>query len=132
MHDPPRVRSATSFWPAMGSPATGVAILRGALGRGGDTIALRELNLEVSRFGQPPYRIHGRAAAGPSVASGAARSVGAADPSPTQTRRDPASRAIVATTVIPLRAKIMMQGIPRKASAKRECTSYGDSALFRG
>jgi hypothetical protein len=53
MQEPPRERSATSFCPATGSPLKGAEILRCALGAGGDTIAVREVNFEASRVGQP-------------------------------------------------------------------------------
>jgi len=65
------VRSATSFSPIEEFPSTGLVILRGAAGAGGDLIAARELNFEVSRVGQPGYRTHGWAEAAPSIAIGA-------------------------------------------------------------
>src|SRR6266851_6316990 len=73
MQEPPRVRSATSFSPIAGFPSTGLLILRGSAGTGGDLIAARELNFKVSRVGQPGYRTHGWAEAAPSMAIGARR-----------------------------------------------------------
>src|ERR1700741_510582 len=71
MHEPPRDRSATSFCPAAASAVSGPASLRGAEGIGGDTNAVSELNLDVSRVGHPADRLHGLAEASPSIATGA-------------------------------------------------------------
>src|SRR5262249_33124889 len=70
-HEPPRVRSATSFWPLAASPVTGPSSFFGAVGAGGDAFGLASgFNADVSRGGQPAWRFHGDGAASPGASSG--------------------------------------------------------------
>src|SRR5215213_5795154 len=99
MQDPPRVRSATSLAPTSGFPTIGPAILRGSAGTGGDLIAAKLLNLELSRVGQPGYPTRGVADANPSVAIGGRR-VSCAEVSkmPAEMRPTTSARHIVPAT----------------------------------
>src|SRR5712671_2099017 len=101
IQDPPRVRSATSLAPISGFPAMGLDILRGSAGIAGDLIAIKLLNCELSRVGQPGYRARGWADANPSVAIGGKR-VCCAEVSkiPADIRTRASKRAVVPATLM--------------------------------